>query len=98
MRGQVEFMSARLGQHEEELVLLSKPEENVLDSSAASLVSLGKYYLTPLQTLRLLIRKMCLVILVTPSMSLIEQTHMQALIFRYVKPNKDDCDEATDLL
>ena len=82
MRGQVEFMSARFGQYEEELVLLSKPEENVLDSSAASLVSLGKYYLTPLQTLRLLIRKMCLVILVTPSMSLIEQTHMQALIFR----------------
>ena len=82
MRGQVEFMSARFGQYEEELVLLSKPEENVLDSSAASLVSLGKYYLTPLQTLRLLIRKMCLVILVTPSVSLREQTHMQALISR----------------
>ena len=82
VRGQVEFMSARLGQHEEELVLLSKPEENVLDSGAASLVSLGKYYFTPLQTLRLLIRKMCLVILVTPSVSLGEQTHMQALISR----------------
>ena len=54
VRFQVEVVSPRLGQDEEEAVLLTEPEENVLERGAASLVSLGKYDLPPLPTLLVL--------------------------------------------
>ena len=44
-------MFARLGKEEDQVVLLTEPEENVLQCGAASLVSLGEYYLPPLLAL-----------------------------------------------
>ena len=44
-------MFARLGKEEEKVVLLTEPEENVLQCCAARLVSLGEYYLPPLLAL-----------------------------------------------
>ena len=47
-------MSPGLGEEEHQVVLLTEPEENVLESCAASLVSLGKYDLSPLPALMIL--------------------------------------------